>query len=248
MEYQKTISKPKFDIRIDSLPENCTINHQPTSCEEATNCNRSSGIYNLTDTNYSNNTFLAYCDEENYDGNWLQILKVIDGSENFNRPWMDYVNGFGDINGEFWLGLEKLYALTNFYGTQELNIHLENFEGRTAFLRYDNFVVGNADEKYQLKSLGRYTGTIKDDLYSNVGQKFSTYDNDNDMFFRNCARLREGGFWFSDCGSVHPTGPYLRGSYKCFKEGSFWKSFEGMHYAPKTIIFMIRRRNDAGLN
>ncbi|KAI0243155.1 hypothetical protein LSAT2_002961 [Lamellibrachia satsuma] len=31
----------------------------------------------------------------------------------FNRTWNDYKNGFGDVSGEFWLGLEKLYRITN---------------------------------------------------------------------------------------------------------------------------------------
>ena len=28
-----------------------------------------------------------------------------DGSENFFRDWNFYVNGFGDLLGEFWLGM-----------------------------------------------------------------------------------------------------------------------------------------------
>jgi Fibrinogen beta and gamma chains, C-terminal globular domain len=27
-----------------------------------------------------------------------------DGSENFYRTWLDYAYGFGNLNGEFWLG------------------------------------------------------------------------------------------------------------------------------------------------
>jgi len=28
----------------------------------------------------------------------------MDGSEDFFRGWNDYVNGFGKLDGEFWLG------------------------------------------------------------------------------------------------------------------------------------------------
>ena len=35
-----------------------------------------------------------------------------DGSEDFYRGWDDYVREFGNLTGEFWLGLEKIHRLT----------------------------------------------------------------------------------------------------------------------------------------
>jgi hypothetical protein len=32
------------------------------------------------------------------------LLNRWDGSENFNRLWDDYENGFGNKAGEYWLG------------------------------------------------------------------------------------------------------------------------------------------------
>ena len=48
------------------------------------------------------------------------IIKVAqrryDGSVNFNRSWADYKDGFGSMDGEFWLGNEILHKLTDTEG------------------------------------------------------------------------------------------------------------------------------------
>ncbi|XP_065365198.1 angiopoietin-related protein 2-like [Calliphora vicina] len=224
------------------MPKHCPTNHQPNSCSEATECTRSSGIYNITDTRYSNQTFTVYCDYDSYDGDWLYILKRQDGSETFARPWNDYVKGFGNVAGEHWLGLENLYALTNFYGPQELNVYIENFEGTKKFARYDNFAIGNATMQYKLKTLGRYWGTAGDSMHTILGSKFSTYNEDNHISSRSCAMLHGfGGFWFKNCTDANPTGRYQHDKYSEF-EGCFWKTFGGVKYSHKTIIFMVRRK------
>ena len=46
--------------------------------------------------------------------NWIVMMQRFDGSLDFNRNWIEYRNGFGDTDeGEFWLGNEKVYRLTN---------------------------------------------------------------------------------------------------------------------------------------
>ena len=55
------------------------------------------------------------CDMETDGGGWIVIQRrnASLGTVNFTRNWEDYVNGFGDLEGEFWIGLENIHELTN---------------------------------------------------------------------------------------------------------------------------------------
>lgn len=46
------------------------------------------------------------------------IQRRMDGSVNFDRPWTHYKQGFGNKDGEYWLGetLAVIYALKNNHG------------------------------------------------------------------------------------------------------------------------------------
>lgn len=55
------------------------------------------------------------------------IRNRFDGSVNFSRDWDDYRNGFGDMDEEFLLGLEKIYQLTS-SKAYELLVYSEDFE------------------------------------------------------------------------------------------------------------------------
>ena len=67
----------------------------------------------------------------------------------------DYKRGFGNLNGEFWLGLDKMYRLTK--TRNEIRIELEDIKGKTVYADYDMFAVASERAKYQL-SLGTYSG------------------------------------------------------------------------------------------
>ena len=40
-------------------------------------------------------------------GGWTLILRRVDSDVDFQQPWEEYVNGFGDVDGNFWLGLKQ---------------------------------------------------------------------------------------------------------------------------------------------
>ena len=84
--------------------------------------------------------------------------KRLNGSVDFFLNWIDYKVGFGDLNGEFWLGLDKIHRLTS-YNNSMLRVHLEDFEGNTAYAEYNKFGVTSENDKYELK-LGSYAGDL----------------------------------------------------------------------------------------
>ncbi|XP_017021033.1 ficolin-1-like [Drosophila kikkawai] len=129
---------------------------------------------------------------------WLIIQKRINGDVDFNRTWEAYKNGFGDIHGEFFIGLEKLHLITQ-AKTYELHIQLGDINGTTSYAHYNDFEIGSEKEAYYLKSIGNYSGTAGDSLDHHKRMKFTTFDRDNDIDSGNCAADANGGWWFKNC-------------------------------------------------
>ena len=100
--------------------------------------------------------FDVFCDQTTAGGGWTVFQKRLDGSVDFYLYWSDYKQGFGDLRGEFWLGLEKIYRLTS-DDNNITRVDLEDFEGNTAYAEYDLFGVTSESDKYKL-ILGRCSG------------------------------------------------------------------------------------------
>ena len=84
--------------------------------------------------------------------------KRFEGSVDFYLSWNDYKYGFGDVNGEFWLGLEKIHALTP-DDNNMLRVDLEDFGGNTRYAEYNMFDVTSENDKCKL-NLGSYSCNI----------------------------------------------------------------------------------------
>ena len=82
-------------------------------------------------------------------GGWLVIQKRINGSVDFYRNWTDYVYGFGDLEGEFWYGLENIHCLTTREDV-ELRIEVGNETTPSIVWTYQLFQVGGAETNYVL--------------------------------------------------------------------------------------------------
>ena len=113
-----------------------------------------SGVYKIDPDGLGE--FEVFCDQTTAGGGWTVFQKRYNGAVDFFRAWDDYKRGFGNLNGEFWLGLEKIRRLTA-CSSNKLRVDLEDFYGKTAFAEYGSFSVASERAKYLL-GLGVYSG------------------------------------------------------------------------------------------
>ena len=129
----------------------------------------------------------------------------------FARPWSEYVQGFGDVLGEYWIGLQHVYRLTK--QGSEIYFDMEMGEDIHNFAHYKNFTVHSSltDFRLQVNTTG-YNGSIEESLSHNHGMKFSTFDRDNDQSEENCSKQRSGsaGWWFNKCSYGNVNGSYVK--------------------------------------
>ena len=101
--------------------------------------------------------FDVRCDMHTTPGRgWTVFQRRVDGSVDFYKNWLDYKNGFGNLFGEFWLGLYKIHRLSA-TGQNELRVDLETFENERAYAVYKSFSVGNESKVYILNA-GNFAG------------------------------------------------------------------------------------------
>ncbi|XP_039256378.2 microfibril-associated glycoprotein 4-like [Styela clava] len=128
---------------------------------------------------------------------WMVIQRRINGSLSFNRQWEGYAEGFGNPNGEFWIGLRNLHKLTS-SANYRLRIDLENWEGESRYAVYEKFAVKSEKNNFELE-VSAYTGNAGDGMATHNGMGFTTSDRDNDETSSNCASSYPGGWWFRSC-------------------------------------------------
>ncbi|XP_017856869.1 PREDICTED: fibrinogen-like protein 1 [Drosophila arizonae] len=199
--------------------------------------------------------FPVACDSSLAGPGWTVVQRRIDGSVEFNRNWLEYREGFGNLSGEFFIGLEKLHRLTASQ-PHELYVYLTDFNNESSYAYYDKIVVAGESEAYALSELGEYSGNAGDSMRDNEHQKFSTFDRDNDQFEFNCADACLGGWWFNNCGLSNLNGRYtIRELYYDRSEyGIFWDSWQGPGLTLQSVQIMIRpkifkeRQNHSELN
>uniref|UniRef100_A0A182K3R8 Fibrinogen C-terminal domain-containing protein n=1 Tax=Anopheles christyi TaxID=43041 RepID=A0A182K3R8_9DIPT len=136
------------------------------------------------------------CDAPSADTGWIVVQNRFNGTESFYRKWSDYEAGFGSLDGEFWLGLERISQLVNNGRRWEIMFWLTNHLGVTQYSRFTKFMLGNVTDGYVLRQATAYTGNAGDSISRHATMKFTTYDRDNDPAPFNCAKKHRGGWWY----------------------------------------------------
>jgi len=217
---------------------NCSEVNQK-DCADIYSCGQTvSGVYTIHPDGQQ--PLDVYCDQTTAGGGWTVFQKRLDGSVDFYRGWNDYKAGFGHLNGEYWLGLDKLNKLTsNNHKRYKLRVDLEDTAGNTAFAEYGYFAVSSEQSKYQM-SLGTYHGTAGDSLSYHKSFPFSTKDRDNDSYGGNCAVSFHGAWWYGACHNSNLNGRYLHGAHASHANGVNWETWKGDNYSAKRTEMKIR--------
>lgn len=183
----------------------------------------------------------VWCDQKN--GGWTVIQRRIDGSEDFNRNWHDYVQGFGNVNGEYWLGLENIRLLTE--ESSSLQICMRTFgdiEPESATAMYGHFGLKLGPENQYRLVIDDFSGTCGDSLVYHNGSQFSTFDQDGDMA-TNCAKTAKAGWWFNHCYNSNLNGPYNQHGPVSYplERGITWVTCWEHTYSLKQVEMKVKR-------
>jgi len=79
-----------------------------------------------------------------------------------------------------------------------------------------------------------------DSLTKQKGEKFSTPDQDNDSWDKDCANTFKGAWWYGSCHSSNLNGLYLGGPHESYADGVIWYDWTGHHYSLKISEMKIR--------
>uniref|UniRef100_A0A3B1KKL3 Microfibril-associated glycoprotein 4-like n=1 Tax=Astyanax mexicanus TaxID=7994 RepID=A0A3B1KKL3_ASTMX len=210
----------------------------PLDCEDVYNSGSvSTGVYTIYPGG-SSKPVQVYCDMgcDEDKGRWTVFQRRMDGSVNFYRPWDEYKNGFGNASGEYWLGLQNIFLITN-RGKYELRIYMEDFERGSVYAHYTNFYIDSETYRYKLHISGFINGGAGDSLSYHGENMFATYDKDTN----NCAVGYNGGYWFNNCLVSNLNGLYKWTSASTQATGITWCGWKNCVYSLKTTVMKMRR-------
>ena len=174
---------------------------------------------------------------------WTVIQRRQDGSINFNQNFAAYQKGFGFLEGEYWIGLNRINQLTQsaYQHNTTLRVKMCTFDEECAETRYNNFKVLGARFWYRAYITGLDPNSTAGDALGNEApenrtahlQRFSTFDRDEDSSSTlNCARQSYSGWWHNQCWLANLNGVYLPDAV------NDWKAIHWFPFSNKSLEFV----------
>ncbi|XP_029375670.1 angiopoietin-related protein 5 [Echeneis naucrates] len=219
-----------------------------------------SGIYIIHPEN-SDSSFEVFCEMDYMGGGWTVMQRRNDGLTDFKRPWADYIDGFGNLAGEHWLGLRKVFHIVNQKDTRfQIHVALVSQDDITSYASYDDFRLDNETQFFSIH-LGRYAGSAGD-AFRGYDQEqnqdtapFSASDVDNDGCNPSCSmdsRVVEScstqhnhtGWWFNQCGLANLNGsPEDAERHQGQRTRILWDTWRqnGVPHTIKSVTMKVRR-------
>ena len=193
--------------------------------------------------------FTVYCNMETNGGGWIVIQRrnASMGGVNFVRNWVDYERGFGDMDGEFWIGLETIYELTK-QGTMQMQVSVWNESNNAITWNYPNFQISGPDLYYELSQSARSGNGDGSygafDYGYSPGMQFSTYDYKP---YGRCAFVSQGGWWYYNCNYANPNGRHqpadIRGMDPPLRQRLVWRTSSSTYNIYTNSEMRIRPRS-----
>jgi hypothetical protein len=122
------------------------------------------------------------------------LFRRVKGGVSFLVSFATYQSYFGNVAGDYWLGLNNMNTLSSLPGGMELRADVVN--GTTLYYtRYQYFTIGSGTS-YQLGSSGWTTGNLSSSCTLFTGSSLIFRTSDNPPFLSTCfSTYKTGGWW-----------------------------------------------------